>query len=180
MGNFVDPFEVNKGNFNVRKKDATENAVQEKSSASICFEDFSQATGTKGLDDDCRCPMCGSKDLDWDTSTVLTSNPPQHRITCKSCKHTFYSGLFSKTYIGDPPRFNQPLQAFPPTCQPSPINYGWICSKCGASLAPFVSECPHCRPGHNTVTCDKISFGPTNLGGINGIEGGLGTTGSIR
>ena len=23
---------------------------------------------------------------------------------------------------------------------------GWICPRCGRGLAPWVSECPHCRP----------------------------------
>ena len=26
------------------------------------------------------------------------------------------------------------------------IPHGWLCSSCGASLAPWVNECPHCAP----------------------------------
>ena len=32
------------------------------------------------------------------------------------------------------------------------VNWGWVCPRCKAVLAPWVSECPHCRPSANKIT----------------------------
>lgn len=41
---------------------------------------------------------------------------------------------------GDKPPYTIPMPHYPP----EPINYGWICPKCGRVLAPHVNSCPHC------------------------------------
>ena len=39
-----------------------------------------------------KCPYCGSDDVMYDSSKVLTSNPPQYQCKCNTCKKEFYSG----------------------------------------------------------------------------------------
>ena len=35
-------------------------------------------------------------------------------------------------------------------------NYGWICPKCGAVMAPFVSTCINCRGNYNSEITTNI------------------------
>lgn len=41
---------------------------------------------------------------------------------------------------------------------------GWVCSLCGASFAPWVAECWHCRPGQ-TTTGGNVTPTPPNCPG---------------
>ena len=62
--------------------------------------------------------------------------------------------ILNTPYIGDPPPGTIPqVGDWPPAPQPgdwpltptpNPLNYGWICPKCGRVLAPHVDSCPHC------------------------------------
>ena len=110
-----------------------------------------------------RCPNCGGDEIEYNTMMTLTSNPPQAQLRCKSCGHRFGSGFaaewtdndaLSKEWqhdqsilgiprVGDWPPAQQPGDwSLTPT--PNPLNYGWICPKCGRVLAPHVNSCPHC------------------------------------
>lgn len=40
-----------------------------------------------------KCPNCGSDEIEYNTQLVLTSNPPQSQLRCKSCGHYFSSGI---------------------------------------------------------------------------------------
>ena len=31
------------------------------------------------------------------------------------------------------------------------VQTGWICPKCGNSIAPFIIECPHCKPPYSVT-----------------------------
>lgn len=111
-----------------------------------------------------KCPNCGSGEIEYNTLVVLTSNPPQSQLRCKSCGHYFSSGFKSECtdndalnklwqhtqsileipQVGDWPVAPMPCDPLPN--YPSNMNYGWICPKCGSVLAPHVSSCPHCSP----------------------------------
>jgi len=114
-----------------------------------------------------KCPYCGSEDVIYDASKVLTSNPPQYQCKCNTCKKEFYSGqcknvnLYGNWFehdqsilnipkVGDPtpgespywvPFTPDPFKLNPPYKQ---NNYGWICPKCGRVMAPFVDSCKFC------------------------------------
>ena len=120
-----------------------------------------------------KCPNCGGDEIEYNTMLVLTSNPPQAQLRCKSCGHYFSSGfeaewtnndalnklwehdqsILNIPKVGDWPPSPQPGD-WPPSptpCDPLPATnkttmYGWICPKCGAVLAPHVNSCPHCSP----------------------------------
>lgn len=120
-----------------------------------------------------KCPNCGSDEIEYNTQLVLTSNPPQSQLRCKSCGHYFSSGIktdlvdhdaLNKVYdevkktfgisdIRDPlpgetPYIGDywPMPDIPLRGTNKAVMYGWVCPKCGAVLAPHVSSCPHCSP----------------------------------
>ncbi len=112
-----------------------------------------------------RCPNCGCDEIEYKTKFILTSYPPQSSLRCKKCGHHFGSGCkvdlidndeLNKLYehvkdVWGIPEIRDPLPGevpyigdWPLAPTPSPLNYGWICPKCGRVLAPHVNSCPHC------------------------------------
>ena len=99
------------------------------------------------------CPKCGSIHTEMDESCALTTYPPQYRYECLDCKH-IWTG-FKESKIG-------PVTSWPNLEQGisvEPLNYGWICPKCGRVYSPSTSQCFHCGGGlsPNIVYC-----GPNN------------------
>ena len=99
------------------------------------------------------CPKCGSTHTEIDVSCVLTTYPPQYRYECLDCKH-IWTG-FGESKIG-------PITSWPnlePDISVEPLNYGWICPKCGRVYSPSTSQCPFCGGAcsPNIVYC-----GPNN------------------
>lgn len=118
-----------------------------------------------------KCPYCNSEDIVYDSSKVLTSNPPKYQCKCNTCKKEFYSGqcknvnlygswfehdqsILNTPKIGDPtpgespywtPFTPDPFKLNPPYKQ---NNYGWICPKCGRVLAPHLDSCKFCNDGN--------------------------------
>lgn len=118
-----------------------------------------------------RCPKCGSKNIIYDTSKVLTSNPPKYECKCSDCGDSFYSdevikliwsnadsldgtwfkhdqSILNTPKIADPipgQQWSDPFKLPPPTKGGS---YGWICPKCGRVMAPFVDSCKFCDGGN--------------------------------
>ena len=123
-----------------------------------------------------KCPNCGGDKIEYNTQLVLTSYPPQSQLRCKDCGHHFSSGfsaewtnkdpinklwehdqsILGTPKVGDWPPSPQ-VGDWPPTPTPqdppyvpnapNTNNYGWICPKCGRSLAPHVDSCPFCNKG---------------------------------
>lgn len=114
-----------------------------------------------------KCPNCGGDEIEYNTQIVLTSNPPQSQLRCKSCGHYFSSGIktewtdndaLNKLWEHDQSILNIPkVGDWPPSPTPcDPPSYpdiyipgknsqiGWICPKCGRCLAPHVNSCPYC------------------------------------
>ena len=114
-----------------------------------------------------KCPNCGGDEIEYNTMIVLTSNPPQSQLRCKSCGHYFSSGINTEQIdndalnklwehvqsilgipqVGDwPPG---PMPCDPPSYPDIYIprkesQVGWICPKCGRCLAPHLNSCPYC------------------------------------
>lgn len=86
------------------------------------------------------CPNCGSHDIEYNVTLVLTSNPPQNQLRCKACGHIFCSGIEAECgsvgtiFIGEPR-----------------VQQGWQCPKCGNVLAPHIDFCPFCQQIDTTV-----------------------------
>lgn len=124
-----------------------------------------------------RCPNCGSNKIEYNTQVVLATYPPQSELRCRDCGHIFSSGLVShvdhftdndvwehdQSILGKPQVSDWPLTPqvgdWPPYNEPEPPSYpdisipnktsqvGWICPKCGRSLAPHIDSCPFCSEG---------------------------------
>lgn len=99
------------------------------------------------------CPKCGSTHVQMDTSCVLASYPPQYRFKCKHCDHI---------WTGWEARKIPPVTAWPSLEQDisvEPLNYGWICPKCGRVYSPSTNQCQFCGGAcsPNIVYC-----GPNN------------------
>ena len=99
------------------------------------------------------CPKCGGHRVVMDVSCVLTTYPPQYRYECLDCEHTWTG--FETTKIG-------PITSWPdlePSPSVEPLNYGWICPKCGRVYSPSTNQCFHCGGGFspNIIYC-----GPNN------------------
>ena len=95
-----------------------------------------------------RCPNCGGSEIECNSLYILTSNPPQHQLRCKSCGHHFASGfehdqsILNIPKVGDWPPAQTPCDPLPATDKTT--TYGWICPKCGRALAPHMDSCPYC------------------------------------
>ena len=129
------------------------------------------------------CPYCGSDDVVYDSSKVLTSNPPQYQCKCNNCKKDFYSGqcknitwnsnlsndfkhdqsILNIPRVGDPtpgespywiPFTPDPFKLNPPYKQ---NNYGWICPKCGRVMAPHMDSCKFCDGNTLAVTPNTLN-----------------------
>lgn len=124
------------------------------------------------------CPKCGSSDVVYDCTTVLTSMPPQHKCKCNACGEEFFSGQCQSNYtnkdssddmwkqdqsILNIPKIEDPLpgqQWSDPFRLPPPShnnNYGWICPKCGRALAPHLDSCKWCSEINSTITLNTIN-----------------------
>lgn len=113
------------------------------------------------------CPKCGSTHVQMGMSCVLTSNPPQYSFKCKHCDH-IWSGFEAHKI--------PPVAAWPnleSDIAVEPLNYGWICPKCGRVYSPTTSQCRfcggtyspnivYCGPNHGTKTVfDTITISNT-------------------
>lgn len=121
-----------------------------------------------------KCPYCGSTNTEYDSTMILTSNPPQNKCRCKDCGEHFFSGQCRTEWtnrdalddmwkhnqsILNTPKIEDPLPGESPywtPLTPDPFklnppykqsNYGWICPKCGRVMAPFVDSCKFCGSG---------------------------------
>lgn len=125
--------------------------------------DYNTLLGMKWQPSPYKCPHCGSVNTEYDTTMILTSNPPQSRCRCKDCGQAFFSGQAEQTTLSDYWKHDQSILGIPKIEDPMPGqdpyrlnppykqqgNYGWICPKCGRCLAPHVSSCPYCS-GENS------------------------------
>ena len=142
-----------------------------------------------------KCPYCGSDDVMYDSSKVLTSNPPQYQCKCNTCKKEFYSGqcknfnwdqsILNIPKIEDPtpgespywvPFTPDPFKLNPPTKG----NYGWICPKCGRVLAPHLDSCKFCGGEEiNTLTTPVTTTNPNTFNLNDYLSNGINDSNSV-
>ena len=99
------------------------------------------------------CPKCGSRHIYVDTSCILASYPAQYRFRCADCDHIWTA--FQESKIGPIPGW---LNLDPDTAA-EPLNYGWICPKCGRVYSPSTSQCLFCG---GTYSPNIVYCGPNN------------------
>ena len=99
------------------------------------------------------CPKCGGKHTAFNTMCVLTTYPEQYQYICSDCGHRWTGFEANKI----PPVTNWP--DLEPAIAVEPLNYGWICPKCGRVYSPTTSQCLFCGGAYspNIVYC-----GPNN------------------
>jgi hypothetical protein len=133
-----------------------------------------------------KCPHCGSTNTEYDTTMILTSNPPQSQCRCKNCGQGFFSGqcemstsddywkhdqsTLNTPKIEDPlpgQQWSDPFKLAPPTKS----NYGWICPKCGKVNAPHRDFCD-CSGGlnPNIVYCNGTGNNPNTANTVTTSE----------
>ena len=99
------------------------------------------------------CPKCGSTHVQMDMNRVLTSYPPQYSFKCKHCDHTWTE--YEAHQIS-------PAKSWPdlePAITVEPLNYGWICPKCGRVYSPTTNQCLFCG---GTYSPNIVYCGPNN------------------
>lgn len=99
------------------------------------------------------CPKCGGRHVYVDPSCILASYPAQYHFRCTDCDHVWTG--FQESKIGTItswPSLEQNITV-------EPLNYGWICPKCGRVYSPSTNQCFYCGGGcsPNIVYC-----GPNN------------------
>ena len=95
------------------------------------------------------CPKCGGHHVLIDPSSILTSYPAQYHFRCPDCDYTWTG--FQESKIGT-------ITSWPnlePGITVEPLNYGWICPKCGRVYSPSTSQCLFCGGTYlpNIVYC---------------------------
>lgn len=116
------------------------------------------------------CPFCGKTEVEYNSSMVLTSYPPQYKCRCKSCGEHFYSGMCGSNWTNKDALDNM---IAPSICDPLPGqapyigdfpnspylggNQGWICPKCGRVMAPHIDYCVFCCSSSGvTINTNKL------------------------
>lgn len=129
---------------------------------------------------DGECPYCKALLVYRNDSMILTSYPPQHQYHCKRCGHVWSARNDKEAVEPIKDKEDSPMhsseqsinseyssettgKSFSYSICGNPIGdvpgdsfrywgqQGWVCPKCGAVLAPWAYECPHCRPEVNKV-----------------------------
>lgn len=83
------------------------------------------------------------------------TNSPVDSVCPKCGKPKYYVGDYfggPKPWCECPPEVKAPFNTYDPVAL-----YGWVCSKCGRSNAPWVATCP-CGPNVTTTTSDGTTF----------------------
>lgn len=117
--------------------------------AELSCVDLSACSEWEGWTGSNRCPNCGGAHIEVNNRIILTTYPAQSQLRCKYCGHHFSSGIFNRD-TNDSINERLPSEQEPPSYpdifiprKDAPV--GWICPKCGRSLAPHLNSCPFCN-----------------------------------
>lgn len=99
------------------------------------------------------CPKCGGRHVYVDPSCILASYPAQYHFRCIDCNHVWTGFQESKIgFLSRWPNLEQDISV-------EPLNYGWICPKCGRVYSPSTSQCLFCG---GTYSPNIVYCGPNN------------------